>query len=882
MALSSNKHLRPLPDSAARFRISLSASHSQSRDREGAVPKIRLFRGLSASGLLYCRGYFVTVLLICRAASGESGADAWLRYAPATEPLAVSYRQSLPAVLVSAGDSPVLASARDELQRGIRGMLSRRLRIEKTVGTEPALVVGPLDDVAKMLPANSLPRTVGKEGFVLKRVAGHIVIAGADDRGTLYGVFAFLRKLGQGEPLAALNETQVPYAAVRWMNHWDNLDGSIERGYGGKSIFWDNNAVRADLSRVREYARLLASLGINGCSINNVNANPNVLKPEMLEGVRRIADVMRPWGVRVVLSADFGSPKRAGTLENFDPVRPDVQAWWKAKASEIYTYVPDLAGFVMKADSEGRVGPSAYGRSHADAANTVARALKPHGGLMFYRAFVYDHNLDWRNLKNDRARAAYDNFHPLDGKFDDNVVVQIKNGPIDFQVREPASPLFGALERTNQAIELQITQEYFGQARHTVFLVPMWKDALDTDLQAKGPGTPVKALVAGKTFNRPVGGFVGVSNVGMDDNWLGNHLSQANLYGYGRLAWDPNLSARRISEEWTRLTFGADPKVATTVNELQLSSWRMYENYTGPLGLQTLTAITGTHYGPSVEASERNGWGQWHRSDEKGTGMDRTSATGTGYSGQYRAAVAKRFESLRECPDELLLFLHHVPYSHVLHSGKTVIQTLYDMHYEGASAAEANVARWKGLEGRVDERRYLEILRQLEYQAGAAELWRDAINSWFHKTSGFADGKGRVGKYANRIEAESMELHGYSAKPIQPWESASGERIVECAAASCTASTVFQGKAGWYTVKVRYFDLPDAVSQFRASVNGQPVDWWAADDRFPARRTDSSASTRRLIRGVALRPGDRIVVEGKPSGRETAALDYIEILAEAN
>jgi alpha-glucuronidase len=343
------------------------------------------------------------------------------------------------------------------------------------------------------------------------------------------------------------------------------------------------------------------------------------------------------------------------------------------------------------------VGPSAYGRSHADAANVVARALAPHGGLIFYRGFVYDHRMDWRNLKNDRARAAVDNFKDLDGKFDDNVVIQIKNGPIDFQVREPASPLFGTLEKTNQAIELQITQEYFGQARHTVFLVPYWKDTLDFDMHARGAGTPVKALAAGKTFHRPVGGMVGVANVGLDENWMGNHLSQANLYGFGRLAWNPDLSAEKIVDEWTRLTFGSDPGVVSAISSIQLSSWRTYENYTGPLGLQTLTDIVGNHYGVAVEASERNGWGQWHRADETGVGMDRTVATGTGFVGQYRPEVARVFESLDTCPDNLLLFLHHVPYSYKLHSGKTVVQYIYDSHYEGAEAVEQYARQWKSL-----------------------------------------------------------------------------------------------------------------------------------------------------------------------------------------
>jgi alpha-glucuronidase len=635
-------------------------------------------------------------------------------------------------------------------------------------------------------------------------------------------------------------------------------------------------------SPVVDYGRLLASLGINGCAINSVNADRRVLSPEFIPQAARIADAFRPWGVKVVLSVDFGSPKTLGGLDTFDPLDARVAKWWKARADELYRAIPDLGGFVLKADSEGRVGPSAYGRTHADAANVVARALAPHGGLLLYRGFVYDHHMDWRNPKDDRARAAYDNFYPLDGKFDDNVVIQIKHGPIDFQVREPASPLFGALEKTNTAIELQITQEYMGQARHLVFLVPMWKEALDFDLQARGAGTPVKALAAGKTFSRPMGGFVGVANVGLDDNWFGNHLSQANLYGFGRLAWNPDLSARRIAEEWTRLTFGDDPTVVETVAGMQLSSWRTYEDYTGPLGLQTLTDITGNHFGVAVEASERNGWGQWHRADESRVGMDRTVATGTGYIGQYRPAVARMYESVEACPDDLLLFLHHVPYQHVLHSGKTVIQSIYDSHYQGAEAVEGYVRQWKQLRGRIDDRRFHEVLAQLEYQAGQAQVWRDAVTEWFLRASGIADAKGRVGRYPGRVEAERMSLQGYAEREVIPWEAASGGKAIACASASCTASVRFSGEPGWYSVRVRYFDQNDGVSRFRLWVGKQMVDEWSAADRLPTRKMDASSSARRVARGIALRPGDEIRIEGRPDGGEAAGLDYIEILPAGN
>ena len=687
-----------------------------------------------------------------------------------------------------------------------------------------------------------------------------------------------------GESVADLDQKETPYSPIRWINHWENLDGSIERGYGGRSIFWENGRARQDLSRVTDYGRMLASLGINGCSINNVNADPRVLSPEFLPQIVRVAEALRPWGVKVLISVDFGSPRTVGGLTTFDPLDPAVIAFWKNKADEIYRAVPDLGGFVLKADSEGRVGPSAVGRTHADAANVIARALKPHGGFFFYRGFVYDNRMDWRNLKNDRARAAYDNFKDLDGKFDDNVFIQIKNGPIDYQVREPASPLFGTLEKTNQVIELQITQEYMGQARHTVFLVPMWKEVLDFDMRAKpGVSTPVKALVSGKTFSRPSGGFVGVSNVGLDDSWYGNHMSQANLYGFGRLAWNPDLTSKQIVEEWTRLTFGNDPKVIETVANIQLTSWRTYENYTGPLGLQTLTDIVGNHFGVAVEASERNGWGQWHRADEQGIGMDRSVATGTGFAGQYRPEVAKIYETVENTPDDLLLFLHHVPYTQKLKSGKSVIQFIYDSHYEGADAVEKYVADWKSLKGRVDDRRYEEVLAQLNYQAGQAIVWRDAVNGWFFKTSRIADARGRVGSYPGRIEAESASLVGYRVLSVTPFESASGEKAVECpAGGTCTATFKFNGQPGWYDVTVRYFDVNNGIARYRVRVSGQLVGEWTAADRVPSRRIDSGSSARRILEGVALRGGDEIQVEGVPEGGETAALDYIEIRPTAN
>jgi alpha-glucuronidase len=443
---------------------------------------------------------FTFLLVFLPAAAGaENGQAAWLRYARLDAAVAQRTAEGLPLAVVTFEDSAPVQKARDELAAGIRGMLGRDVRTLGKVPPEGAIIAGTLGRVRQAMPGIPLAGILPADGYWLKTAtiggAKYLVIAGESDRGVLYGAFAGLRRLALGQPLTPLDEKQGPSAPLRWVNEWNNIDGSIERGYGGRSIFWEGGRVRDDLSRVNEYGRLLASLGINGISINNVNANPLVLSAGFIPQVARVADTLRPWGVRLALAVDFGSPKTLGKLPTYDPLDSSVIAWWKERADELYKAIPDFGGFVLKADSEGRVGPSAYGRTHADAANVVARALAPHGGVIFYRGFVYDHHMDWNNPKNDRARAAYDNFHPLDGQFDANAIVQIKHGPIDFQVREPASPLFGALERTNQAIELQITQEYMGQGRHTVFLVPMWKEVLDFDMRVGGP-SPVKALVS--------------------------------------------------------------------------------------------------------------------------------------------------------------------------------------------------------------------------------------------------------------------------------------------------------------------------------------------------------------------------------------------------
>jgi alpha-glucuronidase len=821
------------------------------------------------------------IVLVSSPALAENGHDAWLRYAALPPAAAARAGAEVPRAIYRIGDDVKLQRAEQELTRGVQGMLGRPLQAAATLPPSGAIVVGTLASIRASAPALAPAGDLPPDAFRLRTVhqgnTSFTVIAGGDARGALYGAFAWLRHLSAGTELATLDVREAPSAPVRWVNQWDNLDGSIERGYGGRSVFWANGKVRDDLTKAGEYARLLASLGIDAVAISSVNANPLVMSQDFVPQVAKVADAMRAWGVRVAIAVDFGSPQSLGKLSTYDPLDPAVVEWWKARADALYTAIPDFAGFVLKADSEGRVGPSTYGRTHADAANVVARALKPHGGILFYRGFVYDHHMDWRNLKNDRARAAYDNFHPLDGTFDDNVIIQIKHGPIDFQVREPASPLFAGLEKTNEAIELQITQEYFGQARHHVFLAPMWKETLDFDMRVRDQPSPVKAIVAGRVFNRPLGGFVGVSNVGDADNWTNNHLSQANIYAFGRLAWNPDLTSADIAAEWTRQTFGLDPQVTKTVGDLLLTSWRTFENYTGPLGLQTLTDIVGNHYGVAVEASEENGWGQWHRADKQGVGMDRSVATGTGFVGQYPPAIAQMYETVEKTPDDLLVFMHHVPYTERLKSGTTVIQFIYDSHYEGAETVKKYASDWRALRGLIDDERYQAVLKQLEYQTGQAIVWRDAVTRWFHRASGISDDAGRVGVYPGRIEAEAARLQGYQLVTVTPWETASGSGAVECKAPSCTATFKYTGQAGARDIVVQYFDVNTGAAKYRVKVGGKAVGEWIAGDRIPTRKLDGSSSSRFVVTGVDLKPGDEIQIEGVPDAQETAALDYIEI-----
>ncbi|WP_054632766.1 alpha-glucuronidase family glycosyl hydrolase [Thermoclostridium stercorarium] len=639
-------------------------------------------------------------------------------------------------------ESLVFKTALNELKFGLEKILGKAPA--DTADSDGGIVLGFCENI-KSLP-EELASGVEKEGYIVRYRDGKTIIAGKTDRGVLYGVFAFLRLLQLETPLEKINLVNNPANMLRMINHWDNMDGTIERGYAGNSIFYANNGFIDDKTRVRDYARLLASIGINGIVINNVNVHyheTRLITKLYLPEVAKLADIFREYGITVFLSVNFASPVELGELPTADPLDVRVQNWWREKAEEIYSYIPDFGGFLVKADSEYRPGPFTYGRDHAEGANMLAKALEPFGGVVIWRCFVYNCKQDWRDRKTDRANAAYDTFMPLDGKFMDNVILQIKNGPMDFQVREPVSPLFGGLTKTNQMLELQITQEYTGQQKHICYLVPQWKEILDFDTFAEGRGSTVREIIAGKIYPQKYGGIAAVSNIGSDLNWTGHVLAQANLYGYGCLAFNPDRSAEEITEEWVRLTFSSHPYVVKTISSILLKSWRTYENYTSPLGIGWMVN-PGHHYGPNVDGYEYSPWGTYHRADCFGIGVDRSVETGTGFAGRYHKENAEMYNNIETCPEELLLFFHYVPYTYRLKSGKTLIQHIYDTHFEGVEQVRKFREQWLTLKELIDKERFEHVLGRLEIQIRDAIEWRDVINSYFYRKSGIPDEKGRT------------------------------------------------------------------------------------------------------------------------------------------
>ena len=641
--------------------------------------------------------------------------------------------------------------ALNELRSGLKGILG----LDASVSSEPEQssfiymgVLGRGNSIDSYVKYDEVIQ-IGSEGFIIKAVkvgdGEAIVVAGTTIKGLLYGVFGLLRMLHTETVIEGILKIENPSNQLRIINHWDNIDGSIERGYAGKSIFFTDNKITEDLDRIIDYARLLCSVGINSIVINNVNVHKfetMLITDRYLNDVATLVQIFRDYGIKVYLSANFASTIEIGGLATADPLDPQVRMWWKEKADEIYSLIPDFGGFLIKADSEFRPGPFTYGRTHADGANMLAEALEPHGGLVIWRCFVYNCMQDWRDRITDRARAAYDNFMPLDGLFKENVLLQIKNGPMDFQVREPVSPLFGGLRKTNQLLELQITQEYTGQQKHLCYLVPMWKEILDFDTMAQGKDTSVKKIISGSVFNNKSGGMAAVTNIGNDLNWTGHQMAQSNTYGYARLCWNPDLSSEQITDEWVRMTYSNNEKVVNTVKEMLMGSWRTYENYTSPLGIGWMVNPN-HHYGPNVDGYEYDKWGTYHRANNKGIGVDRTVRSGTGYAGQYHNDVARVYENMEKCPEELLLFFHHVPYDYRLKSGETLIQYIYNTHFKGVEEVEELVNKWKSLKGLVSDEIFRHVSERLEGQLEHSKEWRDVINTYFYRKTGIPDELGR-------------------------------------------------------------------------------------------------------------------------------------------
>ncbi|KAI0160135.1 glycoside hydrolase superfamily [Xylariaceae sp. FL1272] len=818
-------------------------------------------------------------------AAADDGINAWLRYARL--PSNLMREVAIPSTIVALNytkTSPVYVAGL-EIQKAIRGIVGQNITVTHKKSNASSILVGTVD-AYHAAGGNFRTPDLQKDGFWLSTTADTVEILGQNERGALYGAFEYLSMLAQG------NFTKVAYASnpsasIRWVNQWDNMDGTIERGYAGLSLFFKSNRTLDNTTRINDYGRLLASIGINGIIINNVNANPILLNDENIVGLGKIADVLRPWGVQVGISLNFASPQTLGGLSTFDPLDSTVIDWWQNKTDQLYTHVPDMAGYLVKANSEGQPGPLTYNRTLAQGANLFAKSVKSHGGIVMFRAFVYDStSLNESIWTDDRANAAVQFFDGLDGKFDDNVVVQIKYGPIDFQVREPPSPLFAHLSDTAMAIELQITQEYLGQQCHLVYLPPLWKTILDFDLRVGDkPSVIGKDILSGRRFNKTLTGFAGVVNVGQNTTWLGSHLAMSNLYAYGRLAWDTTQSEVSVLQDWIRLTFGQDQKVLDTITRMSIESWPAYENYTGNLGEQTLTDITGPHYGPNPQSMDNNPWGQWTRADATTIGMDRTVSNGTGFAGQYPTAIAAQFENIETTPDDLLLWFHHVNYTHILKNGKTVIQHFYDAHYTGAETAASFPAQWEGLKGLIDEQRYNEMLFRLQYQAGHAIVWRDSITQFYNNISGIPDAANRVRNHPWRIEAETMQTKGYRVTEVNPFEVASELQIVQTIDNSTAASlqTTLQYPAGTYDIAVAYYDLYEGKAKYELFLNDESLGHWVGDleDRLGytlTRGIDGHSATRVTFKDVQVEEGDIVRIETLPNGRETAPIDYIAVL----
>ncbi|WP_425338478.1 alpha-glucuronidase family glycosyl hydrolase [Sphingomonas jejuensis] len=674
----------------------------------------------------------MAVLLLPAAASAEDGFRLWLRYAPLAEAEAAAIRPALTAIMLPPEPGPVAAVAAAELERGLAGMVGRAPI--RTTRLQAGTILMLREGDPRLREAGVDLRGLGDEGFVLRSASvGSVpvtVIGARTEQGLLYGSFGLLRHLGQGRAIDVLDLRSAPKVRLRVLNHWDNLDGHVERGYAGDSL-WDWWLLPDWRDpRLTDYARANASIGINGTVLNNVNASAEILTPRYLEKVAAIADMLRPYGIKVYLSARFSAPIEIGGLQSADPVDPAVGRWWAQTANRIYARIPDFGGFLVKANSEGQPGPGDYGRSHAEGANMLARALAPHGGVVMWRAFVYS-----ETDAADRAKQAYAEFQPLDGRFDDNVIVQVKNGAIDFQPREPFHPLFGAMPQTPLMLELQITKEYLGFATHIAYLGTLFEEVLDTD--TGHPAGTVADVVAGSGQGDRLTGIAGVANIGDDRDWSGSTFNQANWYAFGRLAWDAALPADEIAREWAAQTFSPRAEAIAPVTDILMMSREAVVDYMTPLGLAHLMA-TDHHYGPGPWVGDlaRPEWNPtyYHRADREGIGFDR-SVTGSNAVSQYAPAVARRFGDPATTPDNLLLWFHHLPWDHRLSTGETLWAGLIARYDRGVARVAEMDRLWSRTRPFVDAERHAKTATFLDIQANEARWWRDASVAYFQSVS---------------------------------------------------------------------------------------------------------------------------------------------------
>lgn len=647
---------------------------------------------------------FLLVVLFSKAQ--EDGHDLWLRKTKA-----------VPVNVVSQKNSPTIAIAKKELQNSWQGQSNATV---------------------SLLLKND--KAIKKDGFRLTKNS----VEANSETGLLYGVYELLRRQQTGEALDG--KISNPSYEVRILNHWDNPDGTIERGYAGNSIFWRKEdpftVTDNDKKLWQEYARANASIGINASVLNNVNASPLILTPDYLKRAKAIADVLRPYGVKTYLSVKFSSPSLLGKLKTSDPFDPEVIKWWMEKVKEVYSYIPDFGGFLVKASSEGQPGPQDYGRTHADGANMLADALKPYGGIVMWRAFVYSAN------DKDRAKQAYNEFMPLDGQFRDNVIVQVKNGPVDFQPREPFSPLFGAMKKTSVMPEFQITMEYLGHSTHLVFLSPMWEECLQSDTYQAGEKSTVARCTDGSIYSQKHTAMAGVSNVGLDTAWTGHHFAQANWYAFGRLAWNVDLSSEQIADEWLKLTFANDvaslhnnewnKNFLAPVKKMMLDSREAAVNYMMPLGLHHIMSANG-HYGPGpwwAPPRMRADWTPpyYHQASENGVGFDRTKK-GSDAVSQYHEPLASTFDNPATCPDKFLLWFHHLPWTYKMKSGKTLWDELCYHYDKGVQQVREFQKIWDRAQPYVDSARFIAVQRKLRAQCVNAVLWKDAVLQFFQQYS---------------------------------------------------------------------------------------------------------------------------------------------------